>query len=85
MESQFPGTKLNCVLFIILDAASIENQTCILGDMQLREDPYLTLVRSDFSGAFEYLTSTTSSGLTLDGITEEWAEKPDGAPLILKR
>ena len=51
--------------------------------MQLREDPYLMLVRSDFSEAFENLAATTSSGLTVGGITEEWARKPDGAPLIL--
>ena len=81
VRSQFPRTNLNCVHFIILDSITSQNQTCILGDNQVREDPFLMLVRSDFRSAMVSVVCATFNGFNFEVMSETAAEE-DGISRI---
>lgn len=78
VQSQLPGTTLNCVLFIILDSRTEQDQTCILATNQSREEPFLSLVRSDFSSALASLVATTCTSLNFETLVYEAASRFDG-------
>jgi hypothetical protein len=84
VRSQFPGTSLNCVHFIILDSVTIRDRTCILADNQLKEDPFLMLVRSDFRSALGAIVCATCTGLNFDVMSED-APEHDGVAMPLTR
>ena len=69
VKSEFPGTPLNCILFIILDSFSIEDGTCIIAQNTLREDPFLMLVRSRWEDAMMNTVSTTCTGMNFEVLT----------------
>ena len=81
VKSQFPGTKLNCAFFIVLDSITLQNQTCIIADMQiLDEDPNLMLVRTDFESAFASIVATTCTSLTFEVIAMDQVRDPSKEP-----
>lgn len=69
VKSQLTGRGLDCVIFIILDAHSIEGGTCILADNQ-DEEVGLRLVRSDFWAALATLNALTCTSLKLETVVE---------------
>ena len=75
VRSEFPGTALNCALFVILDSFSAENGTCIIAENLMRDDPFLMLVRMEFHNAMAVPVSTTLTGMRFDPLTESAMEK----------
>lgn len=69
IQSEFPGTALNCVLFVVLDAFSARDGTCIIAENLIRDDPFLMLVRVPFREAMSTPISTTLTGLSFEGLT----------------
>lgn len=84
VRSQFPGTSLNCVHFIILGSIAIQNRTCIMADNQPRVDPFVMLVRSDFRSALASIVCATCTVLNFEVISETAAEK-DGVSMATTR
>ena len=77
VQATFPGTALNCVLFIILDSFSVESRSCVIACNKMREEPFLMLVRVPFRSAISSTVSTTCTGLTFESMTEG-AMRKDG-------
>ena len=88
VQSQFPGTSLNCMLFIILDSFTAQDHTCILANNKNREDPFLELVRSNFHAALASQVAITCTGLNFevlagcsakqgDGVYRDWRDDAD--------
>ena len=75
VQTQLPGTALNCVLFVILDEFSVETGTCILAENMIRDDPFLMLVRVEFHNAMSVPVSTTLTGLSFEVLTSSAMEK----------
>lgn len=69
VRNEFPGTALNCVLFVILDSFSIQDGTCIVAQNMLREDPFLMLVREHFENALSDPISTTCTSMSFESLT----------------
>lgn len=69
VQSQLPGTALNCVLFVILDQFSAETGTCIISENMIRDDPFLMLVRIEFHNAMAVPVSTTVTAMSFEGLT----------------
>ena len=80
VKSQFPGTKLNCAFFIVLDSIALQDQTCIIADMHtISEDPNLMLVRTDFCNALALIVSTTCTSLDFEVMTLDQVRSPSKA------
>ena len=77
VRSEFPGTALNCALFIILDSYSVQDGTCIIAQNLLREDPFLMLVRKRFDDALVEVATTAVTSLSFETITS-FAMSKDG-------
>lgn len=77
VQSEFPGTALNCVLFVVLDSFSARHRTCIIAENLIRDDPFLMLVRVEFHNAMSTPVSTTLTGLSYEVLTTD-AMRGDG-------
>ena len=82
VQSQLPGTTLICVLFMILDSRAEQDQTCILANNQSREEPFLSLVRSDFYSALASLNATTCTSLNFETLVDDAASRFDSVSRI---
>lgn len=69
VQSQLPGTALNCVLFVILDQFSAEDGTCMIAENMSRDDPFLMLLRVEFHNAMAVPVSSTVTGMSFEGLT----------------
>ena len=77
VRSEFPGTALNCVFFVILDSFSAQDGACIVAQNMFREDPFLMLVRLEFHNAIAVPVSLPVTGMSFEGLTTS-AMQQDG-------
>lgn len=75
VRSEFPGSALNCGLFVILDSFSAVNGTCIIANNMIRDDPFLMLVRVEFLNAMSVPVCTTVNGMSFESQTVSAMEK----------